>query len=241
MSRLLLVVLTATLGLASPASAGPPSTKAVTSRGTQQATTSKRKGRTRAPYGERLLTLAEQLEGVPYDFGGRLRGDEGIDCQGIIFYATERLGRCDWRSWSVMPTRTLARRELGAPAFDKAMLKGELDLTQLTPGDVLFFLGRMENSKEPALLEVETAEGPVPMWTWHMGLYAGNGEALHADPFTYGKVARQPLDALMTAGGFEALFATRPTAKSKPKKCRRGKKMRSVSPPPAASRSTPTL
>ncbi len=187
----------------------------------------------RAPtYAERLLSIASDLEGVRYDFGGRLRGDEGIDCQGIIFYATERLGRCDWRSWSVMPTQTLKHEELGAPALKAAMLKGALDLDQLAPGDVLFFLGPAVNPKEPALLTVETADGPVPMWTWHMGLYAGDGRALHADPFTFGKVTTQPLDELMDAGGFEALFATRPTAKSKPASCRRGRMMttRVVSP-----------
>jgi len=58
-----------------------------------------------------------------------------------------------------------------------------------------------------------------------MGIYAGAGQALHADPFTYGTVALQPLDALMAAGGIEALFATRLTAKSQPRRCRKGKRI----------------
>ena len=96
--------LAAALALAglSPAALAQPAAKASTKRS--------------PTYGERLLSIASELKGVRYDFGGRLRDDEGIDCQGIIFYATERLGRCDWRSWSVMPTRTLAREELGKPA-----------------------------------------------------------------------------------------------------------------------------
>ena len=181
-----------------------------------------------ASHGERLLSIAQQLLGVRFDLGGRLRGREGIDCQGVIFYAAERLGPCDWRSWSVLPTQTLAHRELGAPVTEKAMVKENLVLSELQPGDVLFFLSPASNPKEEALTLVDTARGLVPMWTWHMGLYAGQGRVLHADPFTHGEVAVEDLGALMTTGGFDALLATRPTPQDRPPRCRRGHKMPTV-------------
>ena len=54
---------------------------------------------------ERFVAAARELLGVTYRFGGRLQGDEpGIDCQGLVFYAAERIGPCRWKSFSTLPT-----------------------------------------------------------------------------------------------------------------------------------------
>ena len=68
-----------------------------------------------------LVNAARELLGVHYELGGRLRTPgEGIDCQGVLFYAAERIGSCAWKSFSVMPTKSVAWRELGrrVPGLD---------------------------------------------------------------------------------------------------------------------------
>lgn len=175
--------------------------------------------------GQTLLRHALTLEGVEYDLGGRLQPGRGIDCQGIVFYALERMGRCDWRSWSVMPTKTFARQELGPPVVPQPMLADAIVADKLREGDILYFLAPTENPREAPSFEIDVDGKATPLWVWHMGIYAGDGHVLHADPFRAGKVAKQPFSVVMN-NGFVALFATRIGAKTKPARCRRGKKMR---------------
>ena len=69
----------------------------------------------------RLVSAARSLLGVPYSLGGRMRTpDDGIDCQGVVFFAAERAGNCGWRSFSTRPTRSVADEELGGrvPGMD---------------------------------------------------------------------------------------------------------------------------
>lgn len=46
------------------------------------------------PLGAALVDDARVI-GVPYDLAGRLRDpDDGLDCQGSVFFAAERVGPC---------------------------------------------------------------------------------------------------------------------------------------------------
>ncbi len=228
-------------GYSAPSRAKPPAdaTARVAKRAVKRASkraakrASKRAAK-RKPTGERLLAFARELEGVPYDLGGRLRGDEGIDCQGIVFYAVERLHRCGWKSYSVMPTKTLARQELGAPVEGLApVATPDIDFNRLKPGDVLFLLGDAENPNETSSAELaldpKRPAQKTPVWTWHMGIYAGDENVLHADPFRAGKVAEEPLRNLLESGGFVGIIATRIEGKPKPATCRHHRKMQRAS------------
>lgn len=178
--------------------------------------------------GERMLSAARPLIGVPYDLGGRLQLGRGTDCQGVVFYAAERVQRCTWRSFSVMPTKTVASRELGAPvegAFPTTM--ADLDVALLRPGDVVLFLGRSENTAEPALTTLDGAS----VWVWHMGLYAGDGRVLHASPFA-GTVVDESLADFVSAQSawVHGLAFLRLDGAPSPARCRRGARMPDVRP-----------
>jgi len=173
-----------------------------------------------------MLAAARPLVGVPYDLGGRLQPGRGTDCQGVVFYAAERVQRCTWRSFSVMPTKTVASRELGAPvegAYPTTM--AALDLTLIRPGDVVLFLGRSENKAEPALTTLDGAA----VWVWHMGLYAGEGRVLHASPFA-GAVVDEALGDFVSAQSewVHGLAFLRSDRAPSPARCRRGARMPDV-------------
>ncbi|MBW1810995.1 MAG: hypothetical protein JRJ87_22590, partial [Deltaproteobacteria bacterium] len=113
----------------------------------------------------RFLAAARELLGVEYEFGGRLRKtDEGIDCQGIIFYAAERIGRCRWKSFSTLPTDSVAWHELGVrvPGLDPVRTE-VLDTSYLRPGDIILLVDRFENTAEPSIAMIDE----TPVWVWH--------------------------------------------------------------------------
>lgn len=55
------------------------------------------------------------LLGTPYEWGGRLRKKEGIDCYGVVLAAAERASGCGWKSYPVKPTEIVAQQLWGAP------------------------------------------------------------------------------------------------------------------------------
>ena len=161
--------------------------------------------------GDRIVTAAEAYLGKPYVFGGRngrrgCRGrcPEGIDCQSLIFFAFERVTGTPWTRFSVMPSISVARKELGrpVPGLD-GRLREEIDRSRFRRGDVLFFLleGYNLDADPPLLVRDGKAYG-----TWHMGLVdraGGRIDVIHARPGD--RVRIQPLDAIP----FDALFAVR--------------------------------
>ncbi|MCP4499276.1 MAG: hypothetical protein GY822_04830 [Deltaproteobacteria bacterium] len=97
--------------------------------------------------GVAMVNVARELLGVKYTLGGRMRGDDGIDCQGVLFFAAERVQprrrKCGWKSFSVMPTKTLRDKEFGRPVphlGPVATLK--LDVNLMKPGDIIFLFRR---------------------------------------------------------------------------------------------------
>ena len=172
-----------------------------------------------------MVQHARETLGTPYRLGGRCRkpGD-GIDCQGVLFYAAERVGECSWRSYSVMPTETVADRELGepVPGMDP-VATADLRVGQLVPGDVLFLVDEAENPAEPAIGRL----GDTPVWVWHTGLYAGNGRWIVGDHYA-GQAVETDLARYLRdhSGAYQGVFVLRLSEPPKPARCRDGGRLR---------------
>lgn len=171
----------------------------------------------------RFVAAARELLALDYRFGGRLRhpGD-GIDCQGVLFYAAERICPCGWKSYSTKPTESVARGELGraVPGLDP-VATSLLDTGKLEPGDIVLLLADAENPAEPSIATI----GDQPVWVWHTGIHTGSGKLLHADIFT-GKVVEQDLRAYLEEHDYAGIFVTRMRARPRPERCRRHRRMK---------------
>ncbi len=176
-----------------------------------------------------MVDHARATLGTPYRLGGRCKNaGDGIDCQGVLFYAAERVGECSWRSYSVNPTETVADRELGdpVPGLDP-VATADLAVERLLPGDVLFLVDEAENPAEPA---IGTLAG-TPVWVWHTGLYAGDGRWIVGDHYAGRSVETDLLDYLREhAGAYQGVFVLRLTAPPRPARCRKGASMPCSSP-----------
>lgn len=78
------------------------------------------------PILERVATRAQQMIGVPYQYGGH--SPRGFDCSGLVFYAYREAGL-------VVPRTSREQLRASRP----------LDLAEALPGDLLFF-----NTREKA-------------------------------------------------------------------------------------------
>lgn len=174
--------------------------------------------------GVRLVQAAREFLGTPYEFGGRLRARvdgrrEGLDCQGLVFLAAERIGRCGWRSFSVLNVDTVRTRELGAPVQGLApVASAALDLERLQPGDYLMLVGPARNPAEAAIGQLDG----VDVWVWHVGLYAGQGKWIVGDHYA-GAVVETDLAAYLAehADTYSGVFVTRAAAGPAPARCRK--------------------
>jgi cell wall-associated NlpC family hydrolase len=178
-----------------------------------------------------VVDEARKILGVPYELGGRMRatksstsGDvEGIDCQGLVFFALQPIARCGWKSFSVMPTASIAARELGAPVADLAPVSTQkLDVTQLRAGDVLHFVGVDENPAERPIAQLDGKD----VWVWHMALASGDGKFIVGDHFA-GAVVELDLRAYLAEHSdvYQGIFVTRLDDRPRPAKCRRHEPM----------------
>lgn len=162
-----------------------------------------------------MLEVARNLVGTPYVLGGREAG-KGVDCQGVVFLAAQAAKRCSWKSYSVFPTKTVALKEFGEPVPGLSPVSREaLDVSKLEPGDVVMLLDTTENIKEPALAQLDGQD----VWVWHMGLYAGDGKWIDADPFT-SQVQEHPLADYLSAHSYAGIFVTRMKHGPRPARCR---------------------
>ncbi|WNG55007.1 hypothetical protein F0U59_09640 [Archangium gephyra] len=182
---------------------------------------------------EKFVAAAREVLGVSYQFGGRMRRPgEGIDCQGVLFYAAERVSRCGWKSYSVFPTQSVPAGELGQPVAGMAPIAtSELDVSRLQPGDVLQLVGFDENPAEPRIGLLKER----PVWVWHTGVYSGGGRWIVGDHFA-GRVVEVDLAAYLAehANVYAGLVVTRMKEGPRPTRCRQHRPMKAPSPTEAA-------
>jgi cell wall-associated NlpC family hydrolase len=171
-----------------------------------------------------VVDEARKILGVPYVLGGRMRdATDGIDCQGLVFFALQSLHasstqQCGWKSYSVMPTKSIAARELGAPVDGLAPVSTEkLDVTKLRRGDVIHFVGVDVNPAEGSIAQLDGK----PVWVWHMALASGDGRFIVGDHFA-GAVVEEELLAYLRAHAdvYQGVFVTRMKDGPRPAKCR---------------------
>lgn len=165
------------------------------------------------PAQEQALVAAARAQiGTQYVLGARR---DGVDCQGLVFLALQRVFGCGWRSYDVMPTTSVARGELGDVVVTAT--SADVDVRALQPGDVLHFLGPARNPAEPAIATL----GGSPRWVWHMGLYAGDGRFVVGDHYA-GAVVEEDLAAYLRAhaDAYDGLLVTRMKDGPKPARCR---------------------
>jgi len=117
-----------------------------------------------------------------------------------MFLADGAVSGRSWRSFEVNPSELVANGKLGTPVPGvDGVLRGDVPVANLMPGDALYFLEADYPIQDAPLL----VRGDTSYWPWHTGLYLGDGRVIHADP---GSVVRiQDLEDLR----FDALFATR--------------------------------
>ncbi len=175
------------------------------------------------PLQDRIIAEAERYLGKEYVFGGRdgrpgclkqgrrVTCAQGIDCQSLIFFALEKVLDKPWRSFSVMPSKTVKRCEWGKPVSGlMGVLRAELKENKLHKADALFFM-----------LEDYNLEADAPLWqkkgkrygVWHTGLVhqvkGDKAYVIHAKPGH--KVVIEPLQEIE----FEALYVVRIPPKEK--------------------------
>jgi hypothetical protein len=169
---------------------------------------------------ERMIAAGRELLGVPYEFGGRMRKPgEGIDCQGLVQYAAERVGECGWKSFDTKPTRSVKFGELGERVNGlDPVASSALEISELEAGDVIRMVDFVENPKEPAIGKL----GGEPVWVWHVTLYTGNGKILSGDYFA-GEVIETDLAEYLAENreDFAGIFVTRLTGPPSPRRCRK--------------------
>jgi cell wall-associated NlpC family hydrolase len=165
----------------------------------------------------RVVAEANKALEVPYVLGGRLRtAADGLDCQGLVFFALQPVSRCGWRSLSVMPTVSV-KGELGVPVPGASPVRADAladVVATLEPGDVVWWLDTPENSAEPALTTLDGAA----VWVWHVGLYVGEGKVIIGDHLA-GKVVQEDLVAY-TRAHYAGVFVTRMKNGPAPTRCR---------------------
>ncbi|HYV47583.1 MAG TPA: hypothetical protein VFA20_22145 [Myxococcaceae bacterium] len=181
---------------------------------------------------KKAVAAARELVGKTYELGGRLRGAEGIDCQGVVFYALERIASCGWKSFSVNPTESVRFHELGegVPGLFPVPT-GELDPSLIQPGDVIMLLAPVENPAEPSMVTL----GGERLWVWHVGLAIGDGKWINADPFT-AQVTEGDLLPYLREHEYPSIAVTRMAKGPKPHRCRQNAPMGT-----AAKRAAPTV
>jgi len=175
------------------------------------------------------LNYAKAQLGVQYMWGGRTPkqksgnkpkdGYARLDCMGLVFASYAYAKNESWRKYDTYPSRLVKSGELGKPVKGlDGILKKELDadkLKKLKLGDILYFLEPGYESRDKHLMAAnikDPATGRLISFeykTWHMGMYAGNGQVINAFPGDKVRYDMLTGNGLMADEG--AFFVTRIT------------------------------
>jgi hypothetical protein len=168
--------------------------------------------------GEAFVSAARGTLGQRYEFGGRLRNGEGIDCLGVVLAGAERASHCSWKSYPPFPTKLVDQKLFGAPVSGLSPIgSAALDVSLLQSGDVIMLVASDENSAESAIGQLNG----VNVWVWHVGVYSGNGNWIVGDHFAGQSIETNLVGYLLAhADTYSGLFVTRPNGE-KPKRCRK--------------------
>jgi len=112
------------LGACSTASTHPPAeSQSSLLRLPSEETTSTQPRSASRSTGQSIAALAEQMVGIPYQYGGASPG--GFDCSGLVYYSHREAG-------------------ISVPRTSRAQLQAaqRISLQQARPGDLLFFKSR---------------------------------------------------------------------------------------------------
>ncbi|MCP4810771.1 MAG: C40 family peptidase [Proteobacteria bacterium] len=122
----------------------------------------------------------------------------GLGCMSLVYRSYSHATGTPRSRYPVNPSELLASERLGTAV---AAIPVGIPVEGLEPGDVVFFLTTTEIPDDP----MYSADG-VDYWPWHMGLWAGDGQVLHAEPG--GVVRTQAVEEI----AWDVLLATRPVA-----------------------------
>jgi cell wall-associated NlpC family hydrolase len=121
---------------------------------------------------EGALRIAMSTIGTPYVWGGESYEEGGFDCSGLVLWAYTHMG-------ATLP-RTAAEQWAATTRLAPADVR---------PGDLIFFF----NTVTVANAEQSRIGSTGQQVITHVGIYAGNGQMLHA-PREYDRVRLTPLD-----------------------------------------------
>lgn len=168
-----------------------------------------------ASFGYKLFKEAEKYLGVPYVWGGRSK--KGLDCMGVIFLSYSDATGKSWRGkdgLSVYPSKLVKSGKLGSPVEGlDGIIIDSINIQNLTKkmevGDIVYLLTPSRIIEDDSLATIDSTS----YWPWHMVLYAGHGNILHANPLASresgAKVTIDPLIELLKQTGTTAIFVTR--------------------------------
>lgn len=163
-----------------------------------------------ASIGYKLFNAAKKYLGVPYAWGGRSK--KKLDCMGLIFLAYSNVTGKDWKKLSVYPSRLVKSGKLGHPVegLDGIIADNIQNLTnRMRVGDIVYLLTPFKIIEDDSLAAIDS----TGYWPWHMGIYAGHSNILHANPFaneeTPAEVTIEPLEKLLQRTNTSAIFVTR--------------------------------
>ena len=144
-----------------------------------------------------IITYARNQLGQQYIFNGRNTDRfPGLDCMGLCFQAYANVYDEKWYKYSYIPSELISSGKLGEKITLEDNTISLENISKLHPGDIIYFLdsGNMGLTQE----DVEGRNKPIEQingrdyWAYHMAIYSGEGNILHASPWD-SKVVEQPL------------------------------------------------
>ncbi|MBU1854396.1 MAG: C40 family peptidase, partial [Nanoarchaeota archaeon] len=135
-----------------------------------------------------------------YRWGGRnTQKNPGLDCMGLCFLAYAKSFNeqwCDMNKYSVIPSNLIEKGTLGDKLDLESYNITKENISKLKKGDVLYFLVNINfcsNSKDTQKNKPIAKINNENFWSYHMLLYSGEGNVVHASPWD-GKVVEEPLE-----------------------------------------------